>query len=364
MIQSATHSIYLQTYIFELDAFGSEVHSELIAAAVRGVKVFVLVDSLGSLKLDAAAEDELRIAGVHFCRFNKIRFKWLRMWGRRLHHKILIRDNQDAMIGGINVVSDSYGMANIRPQLDFAIFLQGPTVHRLTRYCEEIFKRAYSKKIIFAGAPVVVQFSKTCKPVQLRVSVNDWMQGRWQITSHYSRMVHEARHSITIVNSYFFPRIKFMRQLVLAARRGVKVRLLLPKYSDWPQWVLASQYLYYSFLKNGIEVYQWKGSILHGKLATVDGKSTTIGSFNLNYTSYQQNLEMNVDIFSDDFTQEIDQKIDKYIKESSEQIHFEEFAASASMKARFLRYFYYLMLSLVSSFSLAFSYGPKTDSKD
>jgi cardiolipin synthase len=359
MIRSAKTTVYLQTYIFEMDAFGSEVHAELIAAAVRGVKVYLLVDSVGSLNLTENAEKELRIAGVHFCRFNRIRFKWLGMWGRRLHHKILIRDDHDAMIGGINVVSDSYGMANIRPQLDFAVFLQGPTVQRLSRYCEEIFRRAYSKKVIFSGRPVTVQLNESCKPVQLRVSVNDWMQGRWQITSHYSKMVHEARESITIVNSYFFPRIKFMRQLVLAAKRGVKVKLLLPKYSDWPQWVLASQYLYYYFLKNGVEVYQWKGSILHGKLATVDGKSTTIGSFNLNYTSYQQNLEMNVDIFSDEFTKEIDTKLDEYIKTSSEQIRFEEFAASGSVKERFLRYFYYLMLSLVASFSVALSYGPK-----
>lgn len=200
MIQTAKTSVYLQTYIFEMDTFGSEVHAALIAAAVRGVKVFVLVDSVGSMLLDTAAEQELRIAGVHFCRFNKIRFKWLGMWGRRLHHKILIRDNHDAMIGGINVVSDSYGMSNIRPQLDFAVFLQGPTVQRLARYCEEIFARAYSQKVIFSGPPVAVLLNESCKPVQLRVSVNDWMKGRWQITSHYSKMVHEARHSITIVN--------------------------------------------------------------------------------------------------------------------------------------------------------------------
>lgn len=351
--------MYLQTYIFELDAFGRAVHSALIAAAARGVKVYVLVDSIGSLLFSEAAEQELREAGVYFCRFNKIRFKWLGMWGRRLHHKILIRDGHDAMVGGINVVSDSYGMANIRPQLDFAVFLQGPTVKLLAEYCEKIFAKSYSKKIIFSGAPVAIPFAENCSPVQLRISVNDWMQGRWQITSHYSKMVHEARHSITIVNSYFFPRMKFMQQLVGAAKRGVKVRLLLPKYSDWPQWVLASQYLYYYFLKNGVEVYQWKGSILHGKLATVDGRSTTIGSFNLNYTSYQQNLEMNVDIFAEEFTQDIDRKIASYIAESSEQIHYEEFAMRASLKHRFLRYFYYLLLSVVESFSVALSFGPK-----
>lgn len=362
MIRLAKHSIYLQTYIFEMDGFGSEVHSALITAAVRGVKVYVLVDSVGSRLLDVRSEQELKIAGAHFCRFNEIKFKWLGQWGRRLHHKILIVDNNDAMVGGINVISDSFGMAKIRPQLDFAVFLQGPTVHRLSRYCEEIFIKAYQKKVFFSGPPVSLQINESCRSVQLRVSVNDWMTGRWQITSHYSRVVHEARQSITIINSYFFPRMKFMRQLVQASKRGVKVRLLLPKYSDWPSWVLATQYLYYYFLKNGIEVYQWKNSILHGKLATVDGKITTIGSFNLNYTSYQQNLEMNVDIFSEEFTKDIDSKIDHWLHDSSERIRFEEFAAKAGFKERFLRMFYYLVLSLVANFSVAISFGPKSRS--
>jgi cardiolipin synthase len=155
--------------------------------------------------------------------------------------------------------------------------------------------------------------------------------------------------------------MKFMRQLVLAARRGVKVRLILPKYSDWPSWVLASQYLYLYFLRNGIEVYQWKASILHGKLATVDGEATTIGSFNLNYTSYQQNLEMNVDIFSSDFTQDIDRKIDGWITDSCEKIELNEFAKASTFKIWFMRRLYYVLLSVVANFSVALSFAPKVE---
>jgi cardiolipin synthase len=362
MISSANYSVYLQTYIFEIDNnFGSAVHAALLAAAVRGVKVYVLVDSVGSRLLQESYEQELKIAGVHFCRFNKIKFKWLGQWGRRLHHKILICDNRVAMVGGINVISDSYGMENIRPTLDFAVYLEGPTVHRLSRYCEEIFTKAYQKKVFFSDSPVTLQVNPECRPVTLRVSVNDWMTGRCQITSHYSQMVHEAKESITIINSYFFPRMKFMRQLVLASKRGVRVRLILPKYSDWPSWVLASQYLYNYFLKHGIEVYQWKSSMLHGKLATVDGQSTTIGSFNLNYTSYQQNLEMNVDVFSPEFTQEIDQRIESWLAVSCEKIEFNEFAVAAGLKIRILRMLYYLLLSMIASFSVALSFAPKIE---
>lgn len=169
-------------------------------------------------------------------------------------------------------------------------------------------------------------------------------------------MASDAQHQITIINSYFFPRKKFMKQLTDAVDRGVRVRLILPKYSDWPSYILASEYLYSFFLERGVEIYQWKKSILHGKLATVDHEWSTIGSFNLNYTSYQQNLELNVDIYSNEFTTFLNCEIDKLIIEGCQRVEINDFKEVCSFKTRIARLFFYLILSLIANFSIGLTF--------
>lgn len=350
LIRNSKKSVHLQTYIFEDDEFGRAVQKELKNAAQRGVQVYLLIDSVGSMNLGPQAEKEMIEAGILFCRFNGVQFKWLGQWGRRLHHKILLIDLKKAVIGGINVVSASYKNPAIVPQLDFAVYLEGPATSGVAQYCQLIFGKAYRNKIKFKkdnpDRPVDVD------GVEIKISINDWIFRRWQITKQYSELTKTAQKEIIILNSYFFPRKKFMKQLAAAAKEGVRVRLILPKISDWPSYVLATQYLYAYFLKNGIEIYQWKESIMHGKLATIDKSWSTIGSFNLNYTSYQQNLEMNVDIYSNRFTEQLNQKLEEIMITGCEKINAREFIEKAPIKTRILRIVCYIILNLIANFSI------------
>lgn len=351
-IRGATKSIHLQTYIFEIDRIGIKVQEELILAARRGVEVCVLVDSIGSRNLTLKAEKEFIDAGIHFCRFNGIQIKWLYRWGRRLHHKILLIDYKEAMVGGINVLYACLPGLNF-PQLDFAVYLKGPETVELAHYCQRIFKKASQH-----NRPIkkITDYIQVPHGYEVGISINDWINGRSKITKQYSRMTIEAQHSITIINSYFFPRKKFMRQLTEAAARGVRVRLILPRYSDWPSYIMASEYLYEYFLKRGVEIYLWNKSVLHGKLATIDQSWSTIGSFNLNYTSYQQNLEMNVDIYSEDFTKDLNEKIEGYITEGCEKIDPAIFEERYTFKVRMSRLFFYLILAIIANFSIGLSF--------
>lgn len=352
LIKSAQTSIHLQTYIFEIDAIGSRVKEELIRAAKRGVEVCLLIDSIGSRNLTEEAETIFRDAGVHFCRFNGIQFKWLYRWGRRLHHKILLIDYKEAMIGGINVLYACIPGSDI-PQLDFAVYLKGPETVELAHYCQQIFKKACKH-----DRPIkkITDYIHVPHGLEVGISINDWIHGRSKITKQYARMTVEAKESITIINSYFFPRKKFMKQLTDAAARGVRVRLILPRYSDWPSYIMASEYLYEYFLKRGVEIYLWNKSVLHGKLATIDQSWTTIGSFNLNYTSYQQNLEMNVDIYSKDFTADLNSRIEGYIENGCEKIDPETFKEKYTFKVRMTRLFFYLILAVIANFSIGLSF--------
>lgn len=364
LIRTAETSIHLQTYIFAADLFGREVLRELVAAAGRGVKVYLIIDSVGSMGFPAGLELEARQAGIHFCWFNGIRFKWLGQWGRRLHHKVLLADQRVALIGGINVISESYEKNPVRVphQLDFAVEVEGPAIAGLEGYCRMIFAKACARGS--EGRALARPWWKRqpgeefteARPVkdgvELQISINDWIYRRWQITRQYSEITKVAQKDILIVNSYFFPRRKFMKQLRAAAARGVRVRLVLPRFSDWPSYVKATQYLYSYFLKHGIEIYEWKKSIMHGKLATVDGRWSTVGSFNLNYTSYQQNLEMNVDVHTEAFTRDLNARMQELIRTGCERIEAEEFLKKSSWGQRASRFMFYLLLALIANFSI------------
>lgn len=353
LIRGARTVIHLQTYIFWMDDFGSRVHRELIEAVQRKVDVYVLVDSVGSRLFPPEAEAELLKAGVHFIRFNSLHFSWLYRWGRRLHHKILLVDQEVALIGGINV-ANTCDKNSLCPQLDFAVLIKGPVLPRLSQYCQMIFQSSSGKKITFSkNFPRAISYPNG---VTLKILINDWVFRRWQITKHYTKLTKKAKSEITIINSYFFPRKTFMKQLVEARKRGVRVRLILPKDSDWPSYILASEYLYSYFLKNDVEIYQWTKSILHGKLATIDNHWVTIGSFNLNYTSYQQNLEMNVNVYSEAFTAELKKHIEDIIAQGCVKLEAESFAVSSPLSIRIKRFFFYLILALVANFSIGLIY--------
>ena len=360
LIKDAKKSIHLQTYIFEMDLFGTQVQKELILAAQRGVKVYLLVDEFGSMNLRTHFTKELIDSGVYFCHFNDFRFKLLEHLGRRLHHKILLIDNNRCIVGGINVISSTYGIKGLVPQLDFALGIEGSAVDGLVEYCQSIFSKSYSEKLNFDSSREQIIGPKE-QNVELKFLINDWFLRRRQISKLYSWLVETAKKDIVIINSYFFPRRKFMKQLKLAAQRGVRVRLILPKFSDWANYVYASQYLYSYFLKNGIEIYQWKKSILHGKLATIDNSFSTVGSFNLNYTSYQQNLELNVEVSSEQFTKELNHKIEDWITTGCEKIEAKDFVEKATLKEKLLRYSSYLALSLLVNFSISLAFRGARD---
>ncbi len=354
MIDEAIDCIHLQTYIFEIDKFGVRVHAALIRAAKRGIKVYMIIDSVGSKEFNSKNEADLIAAGVHFVRFNSLHIRWLYQWGRRMHHKILLADYNKAIVGGINVTTSGYGNENvIGQQLDFAVYLEGPIIFQLSRYCQSVFKKSFPKHMYFVTPP---QSAAQKENLSLQISINDWVYRRWQISQRFSRITKLAEKEITIVNSYFFPRHKFMRQLIEAAKRGVRVRLILPKISDWPSYILASQYLYENLIKNGVEIYQWEKSILHGKLATVDGKLSTLGSFNLNYTSYQQNLEMNIEVFSENYTANLNAVIDEIINVGCEKVEVKDLLENSPLRIRIMRRFFYVIVSIIANFSVILTY--------
>jgi len=356
LINKAQNKIVLHTYIFKFDNFGKEVFESLISAVTRGVHVSLVVDSFGTGHLERKYLIKMKEKGIHFYEFNKIRWMSIHRWGRRLHHKILIIDGQEAIVGGINVIS-SFDKPYKEPRLDFAFFMNGLISQEIEDYCMQISATRRKKKFKLS------QFNKNDFE-SIRYSINDWVYGRKSIAKTYSEILDKAETEVIIINSYFFPRKKFLKKLAAAAERGVIVKLVLPKFSDWQSHVFATEYLYSYLLKNNIQVYQWSKSVLHGKMAVVDRKFTMLGSFNLHYTSFQGNLELNIEVLSEQFSSKVVNTITSSVLDSCIRIEENVFKAKNVSLLSLKRFFFYSLLSVVSNFLLGFIHQEDIDKEE
>jgi cardiolipin synthase len=144
------------------------------------------------------------------------------------------------------------------------------------------------------------------------------------IERHYRLAIRLAREQVTIANAYFFPGYRLIRELRLAAQRGVQVRLILQGEPDMPIVKVAARMLYHHLVHAGVKVYEYCERPLHGKVACVDDQWATVGSSNLDPLSLGLNLEANVLIHDRGFNQTLRERLDHLISTACKQIHRED----------------------------------------
>lgn len=318
IISNAQNEIHLQTYIFDNDSTGLEIVGALKEAADRNVKVFVLLDGYGSFSLSNSFFRELVKHGVYIRFFSP----WYAVnnfyLGRRLHHKVIVADGEVALIGGINIADKYRGSDSGLPWLDYAVQINDRAFCKpLQQLCRNIhFKlNKRTKRSIISGV-----YKE--KEAVIKLLRNDWLNQKNEISKAYISRLRKADKEVIIVASYFLPGRKFSKVLKRAAKRGVKIKIILSGVSDLPIVMRATRYLYSSLLKQGIELLEWNKSVLHGKLALVDDTWATIGSFNINHLSSYGSIEMNVETNSSKFLQTLDTHL-KGIIEQCEVVTFE-----------------------------------------
>jgi cardiolipin synthase len=297
IIRNSQIEIHMQMYLFENDATGNRIIKALKEAASRKVKVYVLLDGLGSLSFPSETIKEMRQSGINIRFFAPLFSTYTFYLGRRLHRKVIVADAKVVLIGGINVADKYCGSPIEAPWLDYAVQLKGEIAEPLQKLCTDIYfkKRHFQNKKIKSSFPFE-------EDGMVRILQNDWLKGKNEICDGYIKSIRNAKTEIIIVGSYFLPGIRIIRALKKASKNKVKIKLILSGKSDLPLTRRATCFLYDKLLKYNIELYEWDQSILHGKVAVIDGNWTTIGSFNLNNLSSYGSLEMNVEINSSLFS--------------------------------------------------------------
>jgi cardiolipin synthase len=284
-MDAARHEIHLESYIYAADATGRAVAAALMRAARRGVTARLLLDGFGSRGLAPELIDEMRGAGVQvlFYRPSHGFPRPRRSRLRRMHRKLAVVDASIGFVGGINIIDDHVGRNVAAPRQDFAVAVQGPLVADIHASAQRLWRLVQWSRIGFRRGhePWIRPESRTVGNQRAEFLTRDTLHRRRAIEHAYLKAIGHAREEILIANAYFLPGRRFRQALAQAARRGVRVILVMQGYSDHVLYHAASRALYRFFLENGMEVYEYHASELHAKAAVVDGHWATVGSSNI-----------------------------------------------------------------------------------
>jgi cardiolipin synthase len=351
LINHAQAIIQLQVYIYDDDETGKEITRALISAAKRNVEVYLMADGYASQKLSRKFMHELKEAGVHFRFFEPLFRSRHSYFGRRLHHKVIVVDNRFAMVGGINISNHYNDMPDQPGWLDFAVCMKGAIVKELCRICQKTWMGYLSEtQVNFCSEypdPPHISPGEDC---QLRVRRNDWIMKKNQVSRSYLEMFRNAEHEIIMMSGYFLPGPIMRRNMKLATKRGVKIKLILAGISDVMVAKNAERFMYNWLFKNNISVYEYKPCVLHGKVAVHDRAWATVGSYNVNIISAYASIELNIDINNSGFAAGVQDMLEQIIRKDCEQITREDFIQRRGIFHRiwdricygFIRFLFYI----------------------
>lgn len=301
-IDAAQHSVHLETYIFAGDETGMLVSLALQNAAQRQVAVRLLIDGFGSSDLPKSWVEEMRRAGVEVLWFRRERgfFPMRRYRWQRMHRKLAVIDGEIAYVGGINIVNDiPDGESFDAPRLDYAVRMQGALVHDVQEAMRHLWSsvRWASMRKRIGRWRVQLRRRKAADSGQgASLLLRDNVRHRHEIEAAYLQAINLAQHEIVLAHAYFLPGRRIRRALKRAAKRGVRVVLLVQGRVEYSFQYYATQYLYGQMLAAGVEIYEYCDGFMHAKACIVDGAWATLGSSNLDPLSLWMAREANLGV--------------------------------------------------------------------
>jgi cardiolipin synthase len=327
-IDSANRSIHLETYLYEADAVGRQVTGALVRAAARGVGVRLIIDGYGGGEHVRRLASQLGSEGVQIRIYRPERWWRLqRRLFRRLHRKIVVIDEMLAFVGGINVIAEPPDEPG--PRLDFAVACEGPIVSPITLSAERLWWTLSLPRLSEPSVPFPRRLGvRTQQPVRGGVRaallLRDNLLHRRTIERAYIEALAGAQRDVLIANAYFIPGRRFRAALVDAARRGVRVRLLLQGKLEHIVQFYAQHALYGQMLAGGVRIHLYTRSFLHAKAAVIDDDWATVGSSNLDPYSLLLAREANVLVRDQAFAAALRARLEQAIATESVQFGTED----------------------------------------
>lgn len=348
-IDQARYEIYLQTYIYEADQTGYRIGDALQRAVQRGVRVHVLLDGFGCKDLPRLYIEELLEAGVEVLIYRPKISPWTlkRSRLRRLHRKLVVIDGAIAFVGGINIVDDYNASNHGLPRVDYAVSIRGELLTQIRSSARRLWRRIAWSHLLRVDTRILPISEKVVTgEVRAAFVVRDNLLHRRDIEQSYLKAIQHAKSEILLANAYFIPGMNFRKALIAAARRGVRVRLLLQGKREY-FLMFATHYFYSDFLAEGIQIYEYRKSFMHGKVAVIDREWATVGSSNIDAFSLFLAREANIVILDSAFAQALAADIEHNILDGAQEILAENWTRGNYLK-RTLSALVYLVVRLVT----------------
>lgn len=351
-IEGSYREVYLETYIFHVEGAVVAVAEALVRAAQRGVDVRIIMDGAGTPPLPGHWVTQFDAAGVQWHRFLPLQGLGVVVPGRwrRLHRKLCLVDGRLLFCGGINLLDDfldlNHGSQTVA-RLDYAVCVSGPLVAVARRMMVRFWLRLHAsyqlEELQFRAAgttllgqvggrmPTHIDVSPwgdnaVLEGVQARLVLRDNVRNRGRIEQSYRKAIVQARNEILIASAYFLPGRRLRTALVQAARRGVRVQLILQGRYEYFLQYHAARAVYAELLAAGIEIWEYHAGFLHAKVAVIDSRWSTVGSSNLDPLSLLLAREANVEVEDERFSKLLRQQLMDSVAERTRQVRAEDFA--------------------------------------
>ncbi len=316
-IDSATSSISLLSYIFEVKGIGLQFVEALERAVKRGVEVRVMIDDAGTRYAWPPVTSELLRRGITVRRFMPNHFigRLLTM-NLRNHRKIMVVDGRIGFTGGVNIrQGNMLEEQPDHPVQDLHFKVQGPVVMQMQQVFGEDWQFCTGE--VLEGKPWYpeLEMPGDVSAIGLPDGPDDDTQ---TLSFAIATALHEAKREVRVLTPYFLPPEPIFSALIACALRGVKVRILLPAENNIPMVKWASRTVYAPLLKHGCRFFESAPPFDHSKALIIDGTFTLIGSTNWDPRSLQLNFEFNLACFDEKLARALMAEFDRKLATATE----------------------------------------------
>ena len=302
-IAQAQQTITFETYIYWSESIGQKFADALTERAKAGVKVHVLLDWVGSVKMEQRYLDQMKAAGIEVERYHEPHWSHLPRLNNRTHRKLLVVDGRIGFTGGVGIADQWSGDArNPKEWRDTHFRVEGPVVAQMQAVFMDNWIKAKGSVLhdaaYFPALPARGGMSA-------QVFSSSPTGGSESMQLMYLMAITAARDSIQLANSYFVPDAMTTAALAAAARRGVKVRIITPgEHIDAEIVRKASRAGWGDLLQAGVEIAEFAPTMFHVKSMVVDDLFVTVGSTNFDNRSFRLNDEANLNVLDAGFAKQ------------------------------------------------------------
>ncbi len=299
-IRGAQKTITFESYIYWSGSIGREFAEALSERARAGVKVHVLLDWLGSSKLDAAQVTTMEGAGVVVRKFHEPAWYRLTRMNNRTHRKVLVVDGKVGFTGGVGIADAWVGHAQDPDHWrDTHFRAEGPVVAQMQAVFMDNWIKVSGE--VLHGAEYFPPLAKRGE-AKAQMFSSSPEGGSESMQLMYLLAITAAVKSIHLSSAYFVPDDLSLKALVAAAKRGVRVQIIAPgEHMDAETVRKASRARWGDLLEAGVEIFEYQPTMYHCKVMVVDGLWLSVGSTNFDSRSFSLNDEANLNISDAEF---------------------------------------------------------------